>query len=57
MADQVLRNELSQSRALNLLWHRLGVTEPLQTRIGIDTGVLSVSSFGSEGRIASESPG
>jgi class 3 adenylate cyclase len=37
--------------SLNLLWQRLGVTEPMQTRIGIDTGVLSVGSFGSEGRM------
>jgi class 3 adenylate cyclase len=37
--------------SLNQLWHRLGVTEPMQTRIGIDTGVLSVGSFGSEGRM------
>jgi class 3 adenylate cyclase len=37
--------------SLNLLWHRLGVIEQMQTRIGIDTGVLSVGSFGSEGRM------
>lgn len=37
--------------SLNLSWHRLGVTDPMQTRIGIDTGVLSVGSFGSDGRM------
>lgn len=37
--------------SLDLLWHRLGVTESMQTRIGIDGGVLSVGSFGSEGRM------
>jgi class 3 adenylate cyclase len=37
--------------SLNLQWHRLGVSQPMQMRIGIDTGVLSVGSFGSEGRM------
>lgn len=37
--------------SLDLLWHRLGVTASMQTRIGIDAGVLSVGSFGSEGRM------
>jgi class 3 adenylate cyclase len=37
--------------SLNLLWQRIGVTEPVQMRIGINTGVLSVGSFGSEGRM------
>lgn len=36
---------------LNLQWKRLGVIQPLQMRIGIDTGYLSVGSFGSEGRM------
>ena len=42
-----------QSRlpSLSLMWQRLGVSEPLRMRIGIDTGVLSVGSFGSEGRM------
>ena len=35
---------------LNESWHRLGVDQDLQARIGINTGVLSVGSFGSEGR-------
>lgn len=37
--------------ALNLLWHQAGVAEQMQMRIGISTGVLSVGSFGSEGRM------
>ena len=37
--------------SLNLQWIRLGVIEPLRMRIGIDTGFLSVGSFGSEGRM------
>ena len=36
---------------LNRQWHRLGATQPMRTRIGISTGVLSVGSFGSEGRM------
>jgi class 3 adenylate cyclase len=32
-------------------WRRLGVLRVLTTRIGINTGVLSVGSFGSEGRM------
>lgn len=35
---------------LNRAWRKLGVDRDLQTRIGINTGVLSVGSFGSEGR-------
>ena len=35
---------------LNQAWMKLGVDHELQTRIGINTGVLSVGSFGSEGR-------
>jgi class 3 adenylate cyclase len=35
---------------LNRTWMKLGVDRELQTRIGINTGVLSVGSFGSEGR-------
>lgn len=37
--------------SLNRSWERLGATRPLQTRVGINTGVLSVGSFGSEGRM------
>lgn len=36
---------------LNRQWQRLGATQPMRTRIGISTGVLSVGSFGSEGRM------
>lgn len=37
--------------ALNQAWHRLGAPDAMRTRIGINTGVLSVGSFGSEGRM------
>jgi class 3 adenylate cyclase len=37
--------------ALNGIWQQAGVTVPMQMRIGINTGVLSVGSFGSEGRV------
>ena len=52
-ANAVRAAQAMQARlpSLNLLWHRLGVTEQMRTRIGIDTGVLSVGSFGSEGRM------
>ena len=32
-------------------WRKLGLEEELKIRIGINTGVLSVGSFGSEGRV------
>lgn len=32
-------------------WHKLGATEPLTMRVGINSGVLSVGSFGSHGRM------
>lgn len=35
---------------LNELWFRLGIHDPLKVRIGINTGVLSVGTFGSGGR-------
>lgn len=43
----------TQSRIpeLNEGWFRLGIGNPLKIRIGINTGVLSVGSFGSEGRM------
>jgi class 3 adenylate cyclase len=36
---------------LNLAWERAGVPQRIQMRIGINTGVLSVGSFGSAGRM------
>ena len=36
---------------LNRLWHDAGVVDDLQMRIGISSGLLSVGSFGSEGRM------
>ncbi|MCA1710420.1 MAG: adenylate/guanylate cyclase domain-containing protein [Actinobacteria bacterium] len=35
---------------LNQIWQMLGATEPMQMRVGINTGITSVGSFGSEGR-------
>ena len=35
---------------MNERWFRLGIARPIRTRIGINTGVLSVGTFGSEGR-------
>jgi class 3 adenylate cyclase len=35
---------------LNKSWFRLGIEQPLQVRIGINTGMLSVGTFGSDGR-------
>lgn len=35
---------------LNKTWFRLGIEQPLQVRIGINTGMLSVGTFGSDGR-------
>ncbi len=40
----------AQLPGLNEGWYRLGIDHPLQTRIGINTGVLSVGTFGSAGR-------
>ena len=37
--------------SLSRSWQDVGVTEPMQMRIGISTGVLSVGSFGSAGRM------
>jgi len=41
----------AQLPSLNEQWLKLGIGEPLQIRIGINTGVLSVGSFGSAGRM------
>jgi len=35
---------------LNKAWFRLGIEKPLLVRIGINTGMLSVGTFGSDGR-------
>jgi class 3 adenylate cyclase len=35
---------------LNHTWFHLGIEQPLKVRIGINTGVLSVGTFGSVGR-------
>jgi class 3 adenylate cyclase len=35
---------------LNDAWFHLGIEQPLKVRIGINTGVLSVGTFGSDGR-------
>lgn len=37
--------------SLHEAWYKLGATEPLSMRIGINSGVLSVGSFGSRGRM------
>lgn len=37
--------------SLHEVWYRLGATEPLSMRAGINSGVLSVGSFGSRGRM------
>ena len=54
--DQV-RRALSAANAmharlaeLNKTWFRLGIEQPLWVRIGINTGMLSVGTFGSDGR-------
>lgn len=47
-AAQAMQQLLPQ---LNVLWHEAGVTGEMRMRIGISTGVLSVGSFGSEGRM------
>jgi class 3 adenylate cyclase len=41
----------AQIRLLNEQWRRLGVHDPLSARIGINTGMVSVGSFGSTGRM------
>jgi class 3 adenylate cyclase len=37
--------------ALNARWRNLGLDAPVQIRIGINTGMASVGSYGSEGRM------
>ena len=55
-ATQAIKTARAMHAALPLLnasWSKLGIGEPLplRIRIGINTGVLSVGSFGSEGRM------
>ena len=56
LADQV-RHALAAASAmharlaeLNESWFRFGIEQPLNVRIGINTGMLSVGTFGSDGR-------
>jgi len=52
-ALQAVRAGLSMQAeipTLNAMWRKLGLGQKLQIRIGINTGVLSVGSFGSAGR-------
>ena len=35
---------------LNDAWYQLGIEQPLKVRVGINSGVLSVGTFGSDGR-------
>jgi len=55
--DQQVQRALSAANAmharlaeLNKTWFRLGIEQPLRVRIGINTGMLSVGTFGSDGR-------
>jgi class 3 adenylate cyclase len=47
-AAQAMQGRLPE---LNAQWRKLGLGEPLQIRIGINTGMASVGSYGSEGRM------
>lgn len=55
--EEQVRHALSAANAmharlaeLNKTWFRLGIEQPLRVRIGINTGMLSVGTFGSDGR-------
>jgi len=55
--EEQVRRALSAANAmharlveLNKTWFRLGIEQPLHVRIGINTGMLSVGTFGSDGR-------
>jgi class 3 adenylate cyclase len=55
--EEQVRRALSAANAmharladLNKTWFRLGIEQPLRVRIGINTGMLSVGTFGSDGR-------
>jgi class 3 adenylate cyclase len=45
------RDMQRQMQALNERWDKLGIGRPLMIRIGINTGTVSVGSFGSKGRM------
>jgi class 3 adenylate cyclase len=47
-AARVMQESLPK---LNARWSRSGLSTPLQVRIGINTGMASVGSYGSEGRM------
>lgn len=46
-AAEVMHTTITE---LNISWKKLGLDEPLLARIGINTGVASVGSYGSQGR-------
>ncbi|MFL6090283.1 MAG: adenylate/guanylate cyclase domain-containing protein [Aeromicrobium sp.] len=46
-AAQAMHTRLAE---LSTTWFRLGIEQPLRIRIGINTGMLSVGTFGSDGR-------
>jgi class 3 adenylate cyclase len=55
--EEQVRRALSAANAmhsrlaeLNQTWFRFGIEQPLRVRIGINTGMLSVGTFGSDGR-------
>lgn len=50
-AVRAARDLQAQMPRLNAAWTKLGVSADLAMRIGINTGVLSVGSFGSDGRM------
>jgi len=45
------RAMLARLRDLNETWRKLGLGDPLHIRIGVNTGVVSVGSYGSAGRM------
>jgi class 3 adenylate cyclase len=55
--DQALRAarmaiEMQEATArLNATWHAAGITKPVQARMGLDTGVVTVGNFGSQERM------
>ena len=45
------RDMQRQMQELNVRWEKLGIGRPLMIRIGVNTGTVSVGSFGSRGRM------